>query len=98
MIGQAFIRTMVPVIRRIKPFIRKSNEVIRTWMNFEDASSFLIRIGLKKMGVSFILEHCCEILEHIIRKFENPAAILDKKEPILEHPADILEDCYFIRI
>lgn len=98
MIGQAFIRTMVPVIRRIKPFIRKSNEVIRTWMDFEYAFEFFSKFRAEKMCVSFILEHCCEILEQIIGIFENPAAILDKKEPILEYPADILEDCYFIRI
>lgn len=48
MFGQAFIRTIVQVIRRIKPFIRKSNEVIRTWMNFEDAFEFFSMFKAEK--------------------------------------------------
>src|SRR5690606_38895813 len=54
LIGQAFIRTMVPVIRRIKPVIRKSNEVIRTWMDLVDAFDFFSKFRAEKMCVSFI--------------------------------------------
>lgn len=60
-------------------------------------SGFFISIGAKNIGVPLLLEHWCRILEQIIKIFENPAVILDEKEPILAHPADILENRPFIR-
>lgn len=86
------------LLEELSRLLEKVTRLLELEWILKTHSSFLVSLGLKKMCVSFILEHCCEILEQIIGIFENPAAILDKKEPILEHPADILEDCYFIRI
>lgn len=40
-------------------------------------------VGLKRIYMTYILEHCCGILENIIRIFKNPAAILEKSKPLL---------------
>lgn len=85
-----FIRTMVA-------FIRTWDKVIRTSGNFEYIFRIFYQYRCEKIGIPLLLEHWCNILEKFIRIFENPAVILDEKEPILEHPANILENRPFIR-